>query len=71
MNEQSPVRSAEIPVFPGAAPEKQAQPDTPQGRKFLLSLAHKLRDNETALGLMRNAFRMFQRMGITVSPNHY
>jgi predicted O-methyltransferase YrrM len=71
MNEQSPVRSAEIPVFPGAAPEKQVQPDTPQGRKFLLGLAHRLRDNETALGLMRNAFRMFQRMGITVSPNHY
>ena len=37
----------------------------------LLSLARKLRDNETVLGLMRNAFRMFQRIGITVSPNHY
>jgi predicted O-methyltransferase YrrM len=71
INEQSPVRSAEIPSFPGAAPVRKVQPDTPQGRKFLLNLAHKLRDNETALGLMRNAFRMFQRMGITVSPNHY
>ena len=37
----------------------------------LLSLARKLRDNETVLGLMRDAFRMFQRIVITVSPNHY
>jgi predicted O-methyltransferase YrrM len=71
MNEQSPVRSAEIACFPGSTPEKQVQSDTPQGRKLLLNLAHRLRDNETALALMRNAFRMFQRIGITVSPNHY
>src|SRR4051812_41521885 len=47
MNDQSPVRSAEIPAFPGTIPERQVQADTPQDRKFLLSLAHKLRDNET------------------------
>ena len=40
-------------------------------RTPLLSVARKLRDNEAVLGLMRNAFRMFQRIGITVSPNHY
>jgi hypothetical protein len=34
-------------------------------------LARKLRESETVLNLMRNAFRMFQRIGITVSPNHY
>ena len=40
-------------------------------RPPLLSLARKLHDNETALAVMRNVFRMFQRIGITVSPNHY
>jgi Methyltransferase domain len=40
-------------------------------RPPLLSLARKLRDNETALAVMRNVFRMFQRIGITVSPNHF
>jgi hypothetical protein len=40
-------------------------------RPPLLSLAHKLHDNEVAFALMRNAFRMFQRIGISVSPNHY
>lgn len=40
-------------------------------RRLLISLARKLHDNETALGFMRNAFRMLQRIGITVSPNHY
>lgn len=40
-------------------------------RRLLLSLARKLHDNETSLAFMRNAFRMFQRIGITVSPNHY
>ncbi len=40
-------------------------------RKPLLKLAHKLRDSETLLVLMRRAFRMLQRVGITVSPNHY
>jgi hypothetical protein len=39
--------------------------------KPLLRLARKLHDNETALAFMRSAFRMFQRIGITVSPNHY
>jgi hypothetical protein len=40
-------------------------------RPPLLRLARKLHDNETALALMRNVFRMFQRIGITVSPNHF
>ncbi|HEX3820679.1 MAG TPA: class I SAM-dependent methyltransferase [Candidatus Sulfotelmatobacter sp.] len=39
--------------------------------KLLLYLARKLHDNETAFGLMRNAFRLLQRIGISVSPNHY
>jgi hypothetical protein len=73
--EQTPVQtSAQISYFPGLTPEKNGhsngQPEVPRERR-LLSLARKLRDNETALGLMRNAFRMFQRIGITVSPNHY
>src|SRR5271165_5670959 len=74
-NEQAPVQTpAQISYFPGLTPEKnghaKAQPEMPRERR-LLSLARKLRDNETVLALMRNAFRMFQRIGITVSPNHY
>jgi predicted O-methyltransferase YrrM len=38
---------------------------------LLLKLAHKLRDNDTALAFMRNTFRILQRVGISVSPNHY
>jgi hypothetical protein len=37
----------------------------------LLRLARKLHDNETAFAVMRSAFRMFQRIGLTVSPNHF
>jgi len=37
----------------------------------LLALARKLRDNELALAFMRGTFRLLQRVGISVSPNHY
>lgn len=37
----------------------------------LLRLARKLHDNETALAVTRSAFRMFQRIGLSVSPNHF
>lgn len=71
-NEQPVVRSpAQISSFPGVALKKDSPPEMTSGRKPLLSLAHRLHENETALSLMRNAFRMFQRIGITVSPNHY
>jgi hypothetical protein len=71
-NEQAPVRSpAQIPSFYGVTFEKDGQPEKARAHKPLLSLARKLHDNETALSFMRNAFRMFQRIGITVSPNHY
>jgi hypothetical protein len=71
-NEQPAVRSpTEIPSLRGVSPEKNDGPEMTRNRRPLLSLAHKLHDNETALAFMRNAFRMFQRIGITVSPNHY
>src|SRR3984885_4026142 len=57
--------------FHGVAARNENRPHVSDRRPPLLSLARKLRDNETALALMRNAFRMFQRIGITVSPNHY
>ena len=69
---ESPVRSsAQIPYFQGVAPENNDQPEMTRERRPLLSLARKLHENETALALMRHAFRLFQRIGITVSPNHY
>jgi predicted O-methyltransferase YrrM len=40
-------------------------------QRRLLSLAQKLHGNETVYTLIRNAFRLLQRIGVTVSPNHY
>jgi len=69
---QPPVLSpAQIPSFSAVAPDKDSPPEIRRDRKPLLSLARKLHDNETALAFMRNVFRIFQRIGITVSPNHY
>ncbi len=71
-NEQLPVMSStRLPSRPGAAAGKVPKPETIRDRGLLLSLARRLHDNETALTFARNAFRMFQRIGITVSPNHY
>lgn len=70
MNESTAVRTARISGNAEAAAEKRGSQQV-QIRKPLLSLAHKLHDNETALALMRSAFRMLQRIGISVSPNHY
>jgi predicted O-methyltransferase YrrM len=61
----------QIPSLRGAEAKSDGTLETTPPRKPLLSLVHKLRDNETALALMRGAFRTLQRMGITVSPNHY
>jgi hypothetical protein len=55
----------------------QAQDKGVKGRMELaiqqrfLSLAQKLHGNETVYTLIRKGFRLLQRMGITVSPNHY
>src|SRR5580658_9988165 len=71
-NELPVVRShVEMSSFHGVTLEKDGQPEMARARKLLLNLARKLHDNETALAFIRNAFRMFQRIGITVSPNHY
>jgi hypothetical protein len=71
-NEQPSVRSAvQVASFRGVALEKNGRPEVTRDRGPLLSLARKLHENETALAFMRSAFRMFQRVGITVSPNHY
>jgi hypothetical protein len=72
MKEQPPVVSPDqIPSFHGATRKKHGRPEVTHNRKPLLHFARKLHDNETALAFMRNAFRLFQRIGITVSPNHY
>jgi methyltransferase family protein len=73
LNEQTAdVRSsAELPSLQAAPPDGNSDLEMIRGRRPLLSLARKLHKNETALAFMRNAFRMFQRIGISVSPNHY
>ncbi len=71
MNEWSVVRTrTQVSVAPGAT-ESHGSLQVPPGRKPLLSLARKLHENETALAWMRNGFRLLQRVGISVSPNHY
>ena len=71
-NEQPPVLTpSRISSFPVPALEKEGPPEKIRDRGLLLGLARKLHDNETALAFARNAFRLFQRIGITVSPNHY
>src|SRR3984885_9597892 len=57
--------------FHGVAARNEDRLQMTPRRPPLLSLARKLHDNETALAVMRNVFRMFQRIGITVSPNHF
>jgi predicted O-methyltransferase YrrM len=69
-NERAVQPPAQAPLMKGAKPQENGQLATISHRP-LLSLARKLHENETALAVMRSAFRMFQRIGITVSPNHY
>lgn len=71
LNESSAVRTTQVSRFRGATGEKRDSLETPQSPKALLSLARKLHENETALAFMRTAFRMLQRIGISISPNHY
>jgi len=70
-NEQRVVRSPfkSHPFVETSAKDDQRK--IVRDRRPLISLARKLHDNEMALGFMRNAFRILQRIGITVSPNHY
>lgn len=51
--------------------QQPASTPRPRDRALLLSLVRKLRESEMALGVMRETFRLFQRVGISVSPNHY
>lgn len=72
LNERPPGRSlAQNQSFPGVQKMKDEEPETGPPSRLLLSLARKLHDNETTLAVIRSAFRMFQRIGISVSPNHF
>lgn len=73
LNEQTAdVRSsAHVSPLQGPVHTNGNTSETPRDRGPLLGLARKVHENETALAFMRNAFRLFQRLGITVSPNHY
>jgi predicted O-methyltransferase YrrM len=64
------VQTAQVPQFQGK-PNRRASAPADSGRGLLLKLAQKLHNNETALAVMRNAFRILQSLGISVSPNHY
>jgi len=58
-------------TLPRTDVEKKNSFETQPRRKPLLSLAQKLHESETACALARKAFRLLQRFGISVSPNHY
>jgi predicted O-methyltransferase YrrM len=68
---ESTVRTAQMSRIPGTTAGRRRSLDVLDPRKPLLNLARKLHENETALAVLRNAFRMLQRIGISVSPNHY
>lgn len=64
MSSRSAVQSVQFEGFNPHA--RVARDESP-----LLSLARKFRTSETALGIIRLAFRTFQRIGISLVPNHY
>jgi hypothetical protein len=71
-NDLSTVRTpAQVSSVHGAQGDGHGSLPMPLGRKPLLRLAHKLHENETTLALMRKVFRMLQRIGVSVSPNHF
>ena len=69
--QSSPDSSRDTSSVRGVSPGNPDPPQLSRNRRPLLNLARKLHENETALAFLRNTFRLFQRMGITVSPNHY
>ena len=71
LNQSSEVRAAQVSEVQQVTDEKRGSLEALNVRRPLLSLAHRLHDNETGFAFMRNAFRMLQRIGISVSPNHY
>ena len=74
MTEQARAGSSsnQIRSVPRSSFEKDRQPEmSAPTHSPLLKLARKLHDNEAALAVMRSAFRMFQRIGLSVSPNHF
>ena len=74
MTRQAATASA-AKEFSGSAPQatgsRRPKESRPRDQARLLNLVRRLRENETVLVMMRETFRMFQRMGISVSPNHY
>jgi hypothetical protein len=40
-------------------------------RDAFLNVARKFRNSEISLGMIRHTFRMFQRIGVSLVPNHY
>jgi hypothetical protein len=66
-----PIAAIGFPAEPPTSAASNARPTEVRGPGPLLDIARRLRDNEVALSIMRNMFRLFQRVGISVSPNHY
>ena len=71
MNEWLEVRTESPMSSPGTTLESERPAQAAPKSKILLSLARKLHESEIACAVMRNAFRLLQRIGISVSPNHY
>jgi len=58
---------------PGFASRNHTEPRRRRTRDqaWFLALVRKIRENETALSVIRQTFRLFQKVGLSVSPNHY
>jgi predicted O-methyltransferase YrrM len=59
------------PRTPLASPHRTSNRPRVAKPQLLLRVARRLRDNQILLSLMLSVFRNLQRVGITVSPNHY
>jgi Methyltransferase domain len=51
--------------------ELQTEPSRVRTNKPLAGLLRRLRENETVASLMTGSFRILQRIGINVTPNHF
>lgn len=55
----------------GLAPQANGNETTSAARERLTRLLRRLRENDLMLRMMVSGFRALQRLGITVTPNHF
>lgn len=66
VNRRSAIQGFQLQTFNPPAPKEMVRDQSP-----LLSLARKFRTSDLAFGMIRQTFRIFQSIGISLVPNHY